>query len=149
MKKTLLSFFMLIPIIIMIMSGCSSLTVTKTGTVTPSTSSPSLEQQLAISYVQVYLIDLTGTTGTHLISNFSTLAAQFKWSVTPKQNLSQTYLVSASYRYGPPTDTIGTWLVDTSNFNVSPADSKAQNAEEQVKLSKNTIALVPISGNTK
>jgi hypothetical protein len=158
--KKILTTFLLMPIIIMIMSGCSSQAVTSTPTVTPTvtatktvTATPTASplQQQAINFVKIHLIELTGATGAILAVNFDELDSDFKWSAiaATQDPLHPPYLVSASYIYGPITDTIGTWLFDPTSGNVTPVDSKTQKAEEQVKLLKNTIALVPTSGTTQ
>jgi hypothetical protein len=123
-----------------------TVTITKIVTATPTVS---LLEERAINFVKIHLIELTGTTGAQLAANFDLLNSNFKWLATSNQDLSLgPYLVSASYVYGSTTDSIGTWLVDGEG-NVTPSDSKAQKAEEQVKLLKNTVALVPTSGSTK
>jgi uncharacterized protein YceK len=155
--KKILATLLLVTIIGMIMSGCSSQVVTSTATVTATitatvtatvtataTTTTSPLQQQAINFVKFHLIELTGATGVSLTVYFDELE-NFKWSaIAVNDSIHPPYLVSASYIYGSPTDTVGIWLFDPTSGNVTPSDIKAQNAETQVKYLKDTIALVPV-----
>lgn len=154
MKKILVTL-LLVTVIVMMMSGCSSqtvtstttMTVTKTVTATPSTSLDSLHQQQAISILQIYLIELSGTTGTYLIGNYEVLTTDlFKWSVTSNQNL---YLVRVTYTQGSTNATIGTWTVDINSDKVSPADNNAQNAEMRLEQGNIIYSLLPPTTTTQ
>jgi ribosomal protein S10 len=144
---------LLMTVVIMMISGCTSqsvistptITATKTITITvtntPTVSSDSFQQYEAISYIKMHLTELTGQTGDLLSSNYQALDVQFNWSAHLSQNSNSIYLVSASYVLGSPAANIGTWQIDLANHNISPVDSNAQKTEAAVILHKTTTIL--------
>jgi hypothetical protein len=127
------------------MTGCSSqtviskttVTVIDTVTVIPPVTTPDWAQQRAIDSVLLYLTTLTGTSGHTFYDNFDGLKSGFTWSTNQD---SPTFIVTATDHNIATPGIMGIWTVD-SNFDVSPEDSNAHQAEALLKSQKSMIVL--------